>query len=225
MNCEELREEYGAFALGIAEDPERSEIAEHLARECPVCHQGVSEALATTGVIAAAVKIQNPPKDLRRRVVAMVDRKKPQTWAWSLLPWGIVAALSIVILAIALPAQRQNKDLAKLEDVLNIVSDPATHDVSFGEKAKGRVFVNGGKGVVFIGANLPKIDAGKTFELWVIPATGKPIPAGTFDAQDNANAVYVYSGSAAGAAAIAVTVEPSGGSPQPTTTPFIVTRL
>ena len=37
MTCEELRDEYGAYALGIAEDPERAEIAEHLARNCPDC--------------------------------------------------------------------------------------------------------------------------------------------------------------------------------------------
>ena len=37
MNCSEIREEYGAYALGIAEDPERSEIAAHLARNCAEC--------------------------------------------------------------------------------------------------------------------------------------------------------------------------------------------
>ena len=35
MTCEELSEEYGAYALGIAEDPERSEISAHLADRCP----------------------------------------------------------------------------------------------------------------------------------------------------------------------------------------------
>jgi hypothetical protein len=45
MTCDELRNEYGAWALGIAEDPERSEIAAHLARECPVCAPGVRSTL------------------------------------------------------------------------------------------------------------------------------------------------------------------------------------
>ncbi len=79
---------------------------------------------------------------------------------------------------------------------------------------------------MFIEANLPALDAGKTFELWVIPAAGKPAPAGTFDAQGGTTAFYVYTGSTtAGATAIAVTTEPDGGSPQPTTTPFIVSKL
>jgi anti-sigma-K factor RskA len=80
-------------------------------------------------------------------------------------------------------------------------------------------------GVVFIGANLPKLDNGKSYELWVIPASGKPAPAGTFDGQGGTSAFYVYTGSTAGASAIAVTLEPEGGSEQPTTTPFIVSKL
>ena len=32
MNCDELRGDYGAWALGIADDPSKSEIAAHLAR-------------------------------------------------------------------------------------------------------------------------------------------------------------------------------------------------
>ena len=145
----------------------------------------------------------------------MVDPKKQTGLIWSILPWGLVALLSVIVLAISIPAQRQSNSYSKLTEALAIVNDPATKDVTFGDQTqpKGRVFVNG-SGVVFIGANLPKLDDGKTFELWVIPATGKPAPAGTFDAQGGTTALYVYTGSTAGAAAIAVTTEPLGGSPQ-----------
>ena len=51
----------------------------------------------------------------------MVDRRRSHSWVWSVLPWGIVGLLSVIILAIAIPAQRQNKDLEKLEKVLSIV--------------------------------------------------------------------------------------------------------
>jgi anti-sigma-K factor RskA len=74
-------------------------------------------------------------------------------------------------------------------------------------------------------ANLPSIASDKTFEMWVIPTSGNPIPAGTFRSAADATAVYVRPGPVANAAAIAVTVEPDGGSPQPTTTPFIVSKL
>ena len=85
--------------------------------------------------------------------------------------------------------------------------------------------MNPAKGIVFIAANLPKIEPGKTFELWTIPAGGKPVPAGTFQSQQDATAVYVKQGPISNASAVAVSVEPEGGSPQPTTTPIIVAPL
>ncbi len=191
MNCADLKNDYAAWALGIAEDPERQEIAAHLARQCPECTQGVEEALAAKSrPDGCRCKNSESSIGLRGRVVAMVDRRKANTWIWSILPWGIVAALSVVILAIALPAQRQGKKVSKLADAgdgreLN----PATRDVTFGQQPqqpKGRLFVNS-SGVVFIGSNLPKLAQGKTFELWVIPCEqvnqlplGLSIPATTY---------------------------------------------
>jgi anti-sigma-K factor RskA len=79
--------------------------------------------------------------------------------------------------------------------------------------------------VVLIAAHLPRLDRDRIFQMWIIPTQGNPIPAGTFASDINDTAVYVHTGAVTGAAAIAVTVEPAGGSPQPTTTPFIVTNL
>ena len=45
MNCNELREYYELFAIGVAEEPERSEIRAHLNRKCEVCMAGVKKAL------------------------------------------------------------------------------------------------------------------------------------------------------------------------------------
>ncbi|HVY92232.1 MAG TPA: anti-sigma factor [Bryobacteraceae bacterium] len=233
MNCEELRDDYGAWALGIAEEPEKSEIAAHLARECPKCTAGVRSAMVTTAAMSGAVAESNPPKELRRRIVSMVEREPKRGFAW--LPWAISAALAIALVSIAIPGRRnteallaQQQDMAKLNQALSILNDPAARDVSFGEPAaRGRVFVSPG-GVVLIAAHLPAIRDNQTFELWILPGTGHPQPAGTFRGKAIANsssAVYVYQGSTANAAAVAVSVEPEGGSPQPTTTPFIVSKL
>ena len=113
-----------------------------------------------------------------------------------------------------------------LEQALSILNDPVTQDVSFGEPtARGRVFVSPSRGIVFIAAHLPKLDPGKTFQMWVIPAKGNPISAGTFVSAADASAIHLRPGPVTGAAAVAVTVEPAGGSMQPTSTPFIVTKL
>jgi anti-sigma-K factor RskA len=145
------------------------------------------------------------------------------------LPWAACAALAIALLAVVLPLRRPNPDTAKLAQALAILNDPDTKQATFGDTARpsrGRVFVSGEKGVLFIGASLPAIAPGKTFQLWVIPAKGNPVPAGTFGREADASAVYVRPGPVQGdAAAMAVTVEPDGGSPQPTTTPFLVMKL
>jgi hypothetical protein len=228
MTCEELRQDYTSYALGVADEPERGEISEHLARKCPNCVPGVASALGTVTAMSGAVQLTDPPKRLRRRVMAAIEKEPKRSRMGIFLPWAITAVMSIALLSVGISGRRRIGDTERLRQALSILNDPATRDVTFGESekpSKGRVFVSPGKGVVFIGANLPNIGAGKTFELWVIPAKGNPVPAGLFQSQPDATAVFVRPGPVENAAAIAVTVEPEGGSPQPTTTPFIVTKL
>ena len=226
MNCEELRSEYGAWALGVAEEPVRSEIAAHLARECPDCVAGIRSAMATVAAMSGAVKESEPPKRLRGRVVAMVA---PEPKRWSVfLPWAVSALLAIVLLSVSIArnGEQPAPDTTKLAQAMTILNDPATKDVTFGDPtARGRVFVSP-NGVVLIAAHMPKLETNRTFELWIIPSAGNPVPAGTFQSESVSDAaVYVYRGQTANAAAVAVTLEPEGGSPQPTTTPFIVSKL
>ncbi len=91
MTCDQLRPDYVTFALGILDDPERSEITEHLLRKCENCVPGIASAMATVSAMSGAVKISEPPKDLRRRVVAMVARDaqdqsgaRPPKRAWAI---------------------------------------------------------------------------------------------------------------------------------------------
>jgi anti-sigma-K factor RskA len=225
MTCEELSLEYGAYALGIAEGDENAEIAAHLARGCETCTRGVRSALATVAALSGAVELVKPPAGLRRRVLALVSPGRGD-WLAGWLPWSVTGALAVALLAVGLPLYRKAPDTGKLEQALSILNDPVTRDVSFGEPtARGRVFVSKDKGLVFIAANLPTLATGRTFQLWVIPSAGIPISAGTFHPHRDSSAVYVRPGPVADVAAVALTMEPEGGSPQPTMTPFVVTKL
>jgi anti-sigma-K factor RskA len=225
MNCSEIRSEYFTYALGIAEDPERAEIAEHLGRNCPACVGGVRRALETVAELSGVVTIADPPEHLRSRVVAMVSPERRRRWRPALFaPWVAAAALAMALITVLLTTPRTAGSL-ELEQALSILSDPSMQDASFGQPAtRGRVFFSPRRGVVFIAAGLPPLAPHRTFELWILPKAGNPIPAGTFHSQANA-AIYVRPGPAEQAAAVALTTEPEGGSPQPTTTPFIIAKL
>ncbi len=78
--------------------------------------------------------------------------------------------------------------------------------------------------VVLLGSDLAQLPAQKVYELWVIPATGKPQAAGIFTPGQSGQArheVQVAS-NIRGYAEVAVTIEDAPGSQEPTTLPILV---
>jgi hypothetical protein len=150
MKCEEIQPEYDAYALGIAEDPERREIAEHLARNCPNCAPGVRKAMEMVAAMSGAAAAAEPPKRLRGRVAALVSPPSTGRFPSAVLaPWGVALALAVALIAVALTGRLHSGDAAKIAQALSIIGDPAMQDVSFGPPAiRGRVFLSPGKGVV-----------------------------------------------------------------------------
>jgi anti-sigma-K factor RskA len=65
---------------------------------------------------------------------------------------------------------------------------------------------------------MPALPVQKAYELWLIPTTGAPIPAGVFkpDAHGSATVVEPPLPAGADAKAFAITVEPEQGSTTPT---------
>jgi hypothetical protein len=73
--------------------------------------------------------------------------------------------------------------------------------------------------LVFIGTHMDPAPAGKTYELWLLPADGRsPMPAGTFkpDAQGTAHIVMPQLPRGVPAKGFGITLENDGGSPTPT---------
>jgi anti-sigma-K factor RskA len=71
---------------------------------------------------------------------------------------------------------------------------------------------------------LPPATVGMTYQIWAI-VDGKPVSIALFDSDPDGHALveqFTLPVSAAGVSAVAVTVEPEGGSTQPTSTPFLV---
>ncbi|MBF4571313.1 anti-sigma factor [Herbiconiux sp. VKM Ac-1786] len=66
---------------------------------------------------------------------------------------------------------------------------------------------------------LPELPEGKVYEAWYIDAKG-PVAAGTFTAAESGTSWHVLEGTMSAGDTVGVTVEPAGGSQQPTTEPI-----
>lgn len=230
MSCEELREYYELFAMGVLEASEADELRAHLARPDDPCIPSVKAARALVTSLALTAPLMEPPRRLRAKVVAVV-RPRQISWSWIAVAAGLVAAMVWLGITERAVVRRQAIELARLNEVLAFVNDPAARQVTFGEGAprppRGKVFVAPAKGVLLMASNLTPAPSGKIYEMWIIPKTGNPAPAGLFQAQPGGTATHVRRGpvNLATTAAIAVTLEPEAGSAAPTTQPLIIAAL
>jgi len=108
MNCQELQDHYELYALGLAEDPERSEIRAHLNRKCEVCMPGVKRALEATALLGTTVSDASPSGKLRDRILASVGAEPRR---FSLTPFfALVTAMSI---GVTVYVANQSRNAAK----------------------------------------------------------------------------------------------------------------
>jgi len=68
---------------------------------------------------------------------------------------------------------------------------------------------------------LTPLETEEVYQAWFMPADGDPIPAGTFAGGDG-SVVHALDGEMHDGDGVAITVEPDGGSEQPTTQPLLV---
>lgn len=68
---------------------------------------------------------------------------------------------------------------------------------------------------------LPALGTGKTYQLWYIDQESNATPAGTFDASSSGQTVRILDGKMSVGDTLGITVEPTGGSKKPTTTPIV----
>ena len=252
MTCDERRELLELYALGVLEQPERDDIDSHLGAGCPSCSSNLKRALATNAIVASSVPVVEPPKGLRKKVLASVGVEEKGGW-WRVVVWSSAMAASLVaVLWLSVQDRRRAGELAqtrselermtqaarrsaasleRVEAAIAFLNAPETQVIGAGRTValppRARVFVNNTRGVLLLVTNLPPAPAGKIYEMWVIPKSGGPRPAGLFQSATDGNALHLDTGpiDVAAIGAVAVTVEPEGGSPQPTSQPFIVVSL
>jgi len=177
----------------------------------------------------------NHQEDKKPKVVAEPAEAKPSSWwNWVVVPAAIALALVSLGLSwqnrrvsLALEKQRQATqallhDREETEKLVGILAAADTVTVKLapvGETVgSGVVKYNGRMGMVVYSAQLPEAPAGKSYQMWLAPATGAAINAGVMEKGSHwIGAVWLVQLPAnTEAKAFAVTVEPAGGAPQPT---------
>ncbi|HEU5158078.1 MAG TPA: anti-sigma factor [Streptosporangiaceae bacterium] len=236
---QELHALVGAYAVDALDDIERRRFEDHLA-ECESCARetrGLREAAAQLGTAVA----MPPPPRLREKVMADVARVRPLPPLPPLLsdvrsrrsrtPWLLMAATVACLVAVAgfmgvltVRAQdRADRAEAAGRQIIEVLSAPDARRVSGRASTSGSGTVVAsraqGKAVVVL-SGVPSLPGSQTYELWLM-GPGKPRPAGLL----RGSGTPVIAAGLGDATQVGVTVEPAGGSPQPTSVPVLTIAL
>ncbi|MFJ6838449.1 anti-sigma factor domain-containing protein [Streptomyces sp. NPDC091209] len=233
----------GAYALHALGDDERERFERHAA-DCADCAQEVRELTATAARLGLAVTA-SPASALKDQVMRRITtvrqesprataltaprtiglrRHRPARWA---LAAALAAAASLGGTAVwqherAQDAQEQARQAERRADQVAAVlaaPDATSRTAKLSGGASGTVVVSEGRDqAVFIAARMAKPPGGKVYQLWFDDG-GTMRSAGLMDPGRSTEAVLME-GSVDGASGMGITVEPAGGSAEPTSDPL-----
>ena len=238
----------GAYAIDALEPDERAQFERHLAA-CESCQQEVRELQATAAALAAGSS-EEPPSSLKQAVMAEIDQTRqdrpiapPADLAEHRARRGRVAVLSqrlvgaaAAVLALAVVAlgatvtslnDRLDRVEARSEQLQALVAAADTQTLAMDgpDGAVAHVVVSSSVGqAVMFGSGMAPAPEGRDYELWFVLEDAF-VPAGLLTVDDDGTITHSVQGDLAGVVARAVTIEPAGGSAQPTSDPIMAVEL
>jgi len=228
MTSPEAHTLLGAYALDAVDEPDRAEIEAHLA-VCSGCAAELVELRAVAGVLGGAVP-RTPPASLRgsvlREVAAtrqlpplLTDRRggprRPTPLAIVASAAAVVAFVALgVVTGVTVDQHRQLADARAQASALSAVTSAVAAQAAMPMTGGGTLAVVPAGGQVFVDASdLPRLPNGQVYQLWAASARGVR-SAGIVGG--NAGRVARLLAVSKETTSIKVTVEPAGGSKQPT---------
>ncbi|MEV6857914.1 anti-sigma factor [Streptomyces microflavus] len=241
MTTADLHTLTGAYALHALPEDERREFERHLG-DCEACTQEVRELSATAARLGLAVA-ETPPRELRERVLREITtvRQEPpapgrrgrtvttgRTGRWSTYALAACIAAAAAFGGVAVwqnqvaqdARQEANQATRQNEQLAQVLSAPDAKTTS-GELtggARGTVVVSQGQNrAVFLASGMERPPSGKVYQLWfndegTMRSAGLMNPAASDDA-------VLLDGPVDRATGMGITVEPAGGSAEPTSDP------
>lgn len=171
---------------------------------------------------------------LTERDLQPASRTVLSRWTAILLPVAAVLAIATFLLwnanrrldsqlaALRVSAQRQEQQLQDARDITGLIAARDTITVQLAPQpampqGSAHVMYNTKMGMLMYEGQIPPAPAAKSYQLWLVPASGNPISCGVFNPVAGEPDHWMMKlPKGIEPKVFAVTLEPSGGMPQPT---------
>lgn len=235
MDREKFEDLKAAYVLRALTEDERRELEEYLA-DHPEHRTEVEDLASLANLIALSPAEHEPSPELRKNIMRVVESEattsqtsEPSALArlrefvtFRKLALGAVAILAVALLSWNVLLQ---SEVSQLQGQLQQQERQtfALQGTGNASSAQAEVVTLDRGRSVLLTENMPSVPADRTFQIWVIK-DGTPVSAGTFKPDSGTSAAAIEA-SLSGAEAVAITVEPAGGSDQPTSDPMLQTTI
>lgn len=225
----------GAYALDALDDLERVRFEAHM-ESCDSCADEVASFQATSALLGAAEEVPISA-EFRDKVLGDIEHVRqvgPVTAKVTGMAPRLVsvaaAVLAVAVIALSVVTAGLRREVSELEtyqDIAAIIQseDAITLTEQIGE-ARLQIVASPESGAGAILANgMSEAPSGHAYQLWLITEDEQAIPAGFLKVGEDGHGEEIMRGEMEGVVAVGITVEPEGGSEQPTTDPIAVLPL
>ena len=231
-----LRENIPAYAIGALDAEEVRALEAHL-QTCESCRTELAAYRAIGDSLLASVPPREPSPGLRKRLQSQMpsarsaQKSSRPRFVWSLSQLAMGTAL-IVLFAMNLFSftqirTLQSQQVSLLHQIQNsqaalaMLSYPGTRSLAIHEgNISGTVLVDQDRNTAALVAwNLPQLSAEQIYQIWLIEPSGHRVSAGLFRPQAGLSYTtqpIFLKQDISNFVGMGVTVEPAGGSDQPT---------
>ena len=220
----------GAYAVNALSAEEAESFTRHL-EQCAACRDEVRELRAAAARMGASEAVA-PPSALKARVLAAADREpqlppkvtpieRARSRRWTSRLVGAAAAVILVVTGgyvVTRLASDEEQPPVATGPVAQVFDAPDAHTATVptanGGKVKVATSAEAGRMAVET-SGLPKLER-RSYQMWAIH-NGKPTSVGIIEDLDAGKVMPMP----ASGTTVAITVEPEGGSKQPTQQPIL----
>jgi anti-sigma-K factor RskA len=246
----EMLDEVAVYALGALPAADARRVRAHIA-SCPQCQQEYDRLRSTAALVGLTAETTGdartcPSTLLKPRIMREIAKQaapahdpRPKMWPAYLVAAACLAIAIVSSMAnISLSAQNRQmrttlahstESAKKLAQTLNqtrtTLADLLSSDAKRYDLDGGQIVTRGSR-IYIAMRSLPQPPRGKVYQAWTLAKGAKKVaPSYTFVPDASGVAVVPLPVDARAMAAVAISVEPEGGSKQPTSKPIAVVPL